>query len=154
MNRKMEKKGVSPEDHRDFSRELGRALTYLYRSRRKFMGERLREYGFTGIMYMILLHLEHHPGASQDSIAQHMYLDKCNVARRTKKMEELGYIRRETDQNDRRQNNIYLTEQGEALLPTIRSYLSQWGDGVSQALTAKEKATLLSLITRMTGQDR
>ena len=47
---------------------------------------------------MILLHVDRHPGASQDSIANHMYIDKCNVARRTKKLEELGYIRRETDQ--------------------------------------------------------
>ena len=42
-----------------------------------------------------------------------MYIDKCNVARRTKKLEELGYIRRETGKVDRRQNNLYLTEEGE-----------------------------------------
>ncbi len=150
----MEKETAFRAFQGDFSRELGRALSYLYRSRRKFMGERLREYGFAGIMYMILLHLEHHPGASQDSIAQHMYLDKCNVARRTKKLEELGYIRREIDQSDRRQHNIYLTKQGQELLPTIRSYLSEWGQSVSQALTSREKETLISLITKMTGQNR
>ena len=32
-------------DSRFFIREFGRTLTFLYRSRAKFMGERLRDYG-------------------------------------------------------------------------------------------------------------
>ena len=122
-----EEQQFSPELSKDFTRELGRAVTCLHRSRSKFMGERLREHGFSGAMYMILLHVDRHPGASQDSIANHMYIDKCNVARRTKKLEELGYIRRETDQADRRQNNLYLTDKGRELVPVIKTYLSQWG---------------------------
>ena len=72
-----------------FTRELGRAVTFLSRSRKRFMNERLRDYGFSGAMYMILLHIERHPGTTQDSIANHMFIDKCNVARRTKKLEAL-----------------------------------------------------------------
>ena len=63
-----------------FTRELGRAVTFLSRSRKRFMNERLRDYGFSGAMYMILLHIERHPGTTQDSIANHMFIDKCNVA--------------------------------------------------------------------------
>ena len=74
-----------------FTRELGRAVTFLHRSRSRFMSERLRDYGFSGAMYLILLHIERHPGTTQDSIANHMFIDKCNVARRTKKLETLGY---------------------------------------------------------------
>ena len=133
-----------------FSRELGRALTYLNRSRKKFMGEKLREQGFTGAMYMILLHVDRNPGASQDSIATHMYLDKCTVARRTKKLEELGYLYRETDPEDRRQNQLYLTDKGRALAPTIRGYLRQWGETVTGGMTDEEKSTLLALLTKMT----
>lgn len=142
------------KEHGQFSRELGRALTFLYRGRRKFMGESLKEYDFVGAMYMILLHVDRHPGASQDSIASHMYLEKCNVTRRTKKLEELGYLYRETDQSDRRQNKLYLTEKGKALAPVIRSRLGSWGDQVSAELTEEEKRTLLALLTKMTGQDK
>lgn len=139
------------EQPRDFTRELGRAVTFMYRNRSKFMGERLREYGFSGAMYMMLLHVDLHPGATQDSIATHMYIDKSNVARRIKQLEELGYIRRETDLSDRRQNNLYLTERGKELIPLIRKYLSQWGQSISAGLTEAELDTLLSLLTRMTG---
>ena len=147
-----EEQQFSPELSKDFTRELGRAVTCLHRSRSKFMGERLREHGFSGAMYMILLHVDRHPGASQDSIANHMYIDKCNVARRTKKLEELGYIRRETDQADRRQNNLYLTDKGRELVPVIKTYLSQWGQGMTESLSEKEKDTLITLLTKMTGQ--
>ena len=141
-------------DSRFFIREFGRTLTFLYRSRAKFMGERLRDYGFSGAMYMILLHVDRHPGASQDSIANHMFIDKCNVARRTKKLEALGYLYRETNQNDRRQNNLYLTEKGRELVPIIRSYMGQWGREITAGLTDEERTTLIGLLTKMTGQDR
>lgn len=149
---------MTPKDdsleHGRFTRELGRALTFLYRSRKKFMTESLKEYDFTGAMYLILLHAGRHPGASQDSIASHLYLDKCTVARRTKRLEELGCLYRETDQADRRQNKLYLTDKGQALLPVIRNYLGQWGENVTAELTPEEKTTLLRLLTKMTGQDK
>ena len=124
-----------------FSRELGRAITFLIRGRTRFM-------------YLILLHLEHHPGATQDSIANHLFIDKCNVARRTKKLETLGYLYRETNQNDRRENHLYLTDKGRELVPTIREYLGQWGRSITADLTDTECAELLALLTKMTGQDR
>lgn len=140
------------EQPRDFARELGRAVTCLYRGRSKFLGERLREYGVSGPMYMMLLHVDRRPGATQDSIATHMYIDKSNVARRIKQLEELGYIRRETDRTDRRQNNLYLTDRGRELIPLIKTYLSQWGRSVSLNLTEEEQGELLSLLAKMTGQ--
>lgn len=137
-----------------FTRELGRAVTFLHRSRKQFMSERLRDYGFSGAMFLILLHIERHPGSTQDSIANHLFIDKCNVARRTKKLESLGYLYRETDQNDRRQNNLYLTDRGRELVPVIRSYLAQWGEKITEGLSEEECATLIALLTKMTGQDR
>ncbi len=148
----MEGKAKTTARQDEFVREFGRALTCLQRSRSKFMGECLRDYGFSGAMYMILLHVSRHPGASQDSIANHMYINKCNVARHTKKLELLGYLHRETNQADRRQNSLYLTEKGSQLAPVIRGYLGQWGKEMTADLQEDERATLLSLLVKMTGQ--
>ncbi len=148
----MKSNTLDADRNRDFARDLGRFVTFLQHSRRKFMGERLREYDFSGAMYTILLHVDRHPGATQDSISTHMYIDKCNVARRTKKLEELGYIRRETDPGDRRQNNLYLTPKGQKLVPVIREYLAQWGEKTAAALSEEEREILLLLLSKMTGQ--
>ncbi len=134
---------------REYERELGRAITYLNQSRKRFMGERLREYGFSGAMYSILLHVNRHPGTTQDNIATYMYIDKSNVARRIKQLEELGYIRREVDAADRRQNNLYLTESGATLVPVIREYLSQWVRNVTKSLSGEERERLLELLLKI-----
>ncbi len=139
---------VKLRESSSFSRDLGRTLTFLMRSRKRFMGEKLREYGLSGGMYMILLHVDRHPGSSQDAVSGHLYLDKCSVARKVKKLEELGYLYRETDQSDRRQNKLYLTESGQGLTPTIRKYLGQWGNEVTAPLTGVEKETLITLLMK------
>lgn len=132
-----------------FERDLGRSLTFLYRHRRKFMTERLRAYGLCGAMYMMVLHVSRHPGATQDHLANHMCIDKSNVARRVKQLEDLHYLRRETDPADRRQNNLFLTPEGEALLPVIRKNLSEWGRSISAGLTAEERRTLQKLLSKI-----
>lgn len=129
----------APAAQRSFERDLSRSLTFLYRHRRKFMSERLREYSLSGVMYMVVLHVSRHPGATQDSIATHMCIDKSNVARRVKQLEDLHYLRRETDPADRRQNNLFLTPEGEKLLPVIRGYLSEWGHSVTTGLSVDER---------------
>ena len=132
-----------------FERDLGRALTFLYRHRRKFMTERLRSYGLCGAMYMMVLHVARHPGTTQDSIANHMCVDKSNVARRVKQLEDLGLLRREVDPADRRQNNLFLTEAGEQLLPVIRQNLSEWGHSITKDLTPKEREALHELLGKV-----
>ena len=138
----------TPREAGSFSRDLGRTLTYLLRSRKRFMGEKLREYGFSGGMYMIVLHVDRNPGLSQDAVAGHLYIDKCSVARKVKKLEELGCLYRETDPSDRRQNKLFLTDRGRELAPAIRKYLGQWGDEVTSGLTESEKETLITLLMK------
>lgn len=137
----------------DFPRQLSRSITFLHRQRQKYMSERLKQYGFVGAMHMILLHIGRHPGTTQDAIVSHMFIDKCNVARRTKKLEELGYIRRETGKQDRRQNNLYITEEGEKLVPVIRGYLREWAKSVTHDLNDEERILLLNLLDRMLHTD-
>jgi len=133
----------------EFSRQLSRLVVHLNRMRKRFMGEHLRCYGLGGSMYMFLTALDHNPGASQDFLVNHFYLDKGNVARSAKKLEELGYIRREVDSNDRRQYNLYLTEKGEQILPVIRGYIVEWSGYLTENMTEEECRNALALLTKM-----
>lgn len=138
------------ENDFQFERDFGRSLTYLDRHRRKFMNDRLREYGLCGAMYSILLHVGRFPGTTQEHIVCRMRYDKSNVARRVKQLEELSYLRRETNPNDRRQNNLFLTPQGEQLVPVIENALSQWAQNATSALTPPERDTLHDLLSKLT----
>ena len=39
-------------------------------------------------------------------------------------------------------------------MPVIKTYLSQWGQGMTESLSEKEKDTLITLLTKMTGQNK
>lgn len=136
-------------DPAEYPRVLGRTITYLHRQKIKFMNDHLKEYELFGAMHMIINYVGRHPGTSQDAIVSNMNIDKCTVARRTKRLEELGYLYRETDAIDRRQNNLYLTDKGEEILPSIRKYLMQWSEVVSQKLAPEERDTLISLLEKI-----
>ena len=133
----------------DFSRQLSRLIVHLNRMRKRFMNERLRGYDLGGALYMFLTALDHNPGASQDFLVNHFYMDKGNVARGAKKLENLGYIRRETDPEDRRQYRLYLTDEGRELLPTIRSYIQEWCGYLTEGMSEEEGEAAIRLLTRM-----
>lgn len=144
-----ETKDFARLDPQEIPRRLGRSITILNRQRKKYMGEHLRPFGFVGAMYMILLHIARNPGTSQDAIAAQMYIDKGNVTRRTKRLEDLGYIRRETSPTDRRKNSLFITDAGEALVPVIRKHLRAWAEGVTRDLNDDERIQLVSLLDRL-----
>ena len=143
-----EKNLTEPEQERlaDFPRDLSRSFTYLHRQRKRYMDDRLRTYGFVGGMPMILLYINRHPGTTQDAIVSHMYIDKCTVA-------ELGYISRETGKEDRRENNLYVTETGEKLVPVIREILQDWAKSVTRDLSDEERILLITLLERLIHTD-
>ena len=136
-------------DKHEYPRIVSWALSYLHRKKLKYMNNSLKQYELFGAMYMILIHVARFPGTSQDAIVNHMNIDKCTVARRTKKLAELGYITRETDKNDRRQNNLYLTESGEKIIPVIREHLGIWSDDIFSCLNDDEKEVLVNLLTKV-----
>lgn len=112
----------------EFSRDLGRAITHINRIRKRYMAGRLAEYGLGGALYMYMLAIGNNEGASQDFLVNRFCADKGNVARAVKKLEDMGYLRREADPDDRRQNRLFLTDRGEELMPIIGGYLDEWGD--------------------------
>jgi DNA-binding MarR family transcriptional regulator len=137
--------------HSEFSKNLGRALAQLNRLRKRFMNERLREFGLSGPLYMFLITLDKKPGASQDYLVEKFYMDKGNVARGAKRLADLGYILRRTDPADKRQNNLYLTEKGRELLPTIYSLLMEWSKIMTGNFSDSERDTAIELLERMLG---
>ena len=132
-----------------YARKLSRYSTFLYRHKTKYMNEKLKDYDLQGLMFMMVNYVHHHPGTSQDAVACHMNIDKCTIARRTNRLEELGYLVRKTDENDRRQNNLFLTEAGEKLVPIIKDNLAKWNALVTDELTDEEKVMLVTLLGKV-----
>lgn len=129
--------------------DLGKVITHLNRLRRRFMSERMRDTPAGGSLYPYLLALDRNPGASQDFIACHFFMDKGNVARCAKKLEDLGLIRREVSPDDRRQYCLFLTAEGADLIPVIRRYLGEWNEMVTSGFSEDEKKDVMRMLGSM-----
>ncbi len=136
-------------ENTEFTREILRYISHLERQRRRYLDEHLRDKKLFGSMYMVILFLEKEPGSSQDELGAFLGIDKSAVARKCRRIEDAGYIRREQSQDDRRQNKLYLTESGKDLLPLIRSLLQKWRKAVTAGMDEHDQKELLRLLENM-----
>lgn len=134
---------------KEFSLEYSWLLTRMNRMRKRYMSSKLADIGLGGSLYMYMLAINRNPGASQDYLVCHFCADKGNVARAVKKLEDEGYIRREPDPSDRRQNCLYLTPKGDEAMQVIFKHLGEWTDELTVGFTDDELRVARELMTRM-----
>lgn len=133
----------------NFDNDFGRLVEHLNRLRNNYMRAGLNKYGMNNAMQLFLLSLMRWPNVSQDFFAEHFYMDKGNVARNVRKLEEMGYIKREINPNDRRQYRISATKEGMELFPVLLNMLKGWSEHLSDGFTDEEKKIAYILMLRM-----
>ena len=131
------------------TRLLVKNISHLERHRRKFVNERLKGDDLRGTMYLALLCLHHSPGSSQDKLCSDLLIDKGNAARLCRQLEDAGYITRQQSPEDRRQNMLFLTEQGKKEIPVICELIDEWYVSATEGLTEEEADTLYRVLLRM-----
>ena len=94
----------------------------------------------------ILRFVARHPGASQQMIAQFGQVTTAAVNQTVKEMLKDGYLRKETDESDRRYSKLYLTEQGEALSRELRQMLSETDGKITAAIGAEREEKMIELL--------
>lgn len=117
-------------------------LKFIERYARVFKNERLQALGLSNRQAEIILNLLHHPGSSQDDIAERLLINKSGITRQLTVMEESGLVTRTVSPTDRRVTLVNLTEKAEALVPEIRKVNSQWADFMTEGLSEEEQELL------------
>lgn len=125
------------------------SMIRINRQRRRALRRALTPYGYVGCMHLIVLYTSRHPGASQEGIACFYALDKGSVARDARRLEDMGHIRRETVPNNRRQYQLFLTEQGEQMLPVLDQAFDAFQARLSASLSPEDWQTLTDLLERL-----
>lgn len=129
--------------------QISQILKEIQRSGRMYREEKLAPYGLTPQHGIYLKEIGDAPGISQEQLAQRIFINKSNVARRVAAMEEEGFIQRRTCGKDKRVLRLYLTEKGEQLLPAIEKITQEWEQILVQQLTDSEQQILEILLLRL-----
>ena len=84
----------------------------LHREWRNHMRKCALEVGIPDSYRMIIMYLTKNPGANQKALAEFASKTTAAINQTVKEMEQNGYIRKETDENDMRFTKLFLTQKG------------------------------------------
>ena len=96
---------------------------------RQFSRHYREQFGLSRSEWRVVAHLSQKPAVSVREIASQAELDKSKVSRAVSRLEELGYITKESSATDRRLVVLSLTDSGrdmiDALTPIAEAYQQQ-----------------------------
>jgi len=101
-----------------------------------------------GQLPMLFL-IDKHPGLSQKDIAKKLGLEPGTVAVIIKRFEKKGLIVRKTDQQDRRLQRVYLSNEAQALLEHSRKFVQELETEIKRILTEDEVEKFKHIVQRI-----
>jgi len=96
----------------------------------------------------ILATLQQQGELPQTQLVELMHTTQNTVVTWLNELEELGYIARLRDPDDRRKHNVAITEKGEAALERAETELRRLEDEALAGLSVEERAQLRRLLTK------
>ena len=115
--------------------------------RRRFE-QALAEHGLVLIHHAILAALSDFGPSSQQHLADALDFDKSHLVARIDQLERRGLVSRNQDPADRRRNQVALTSAGRELVDQLQRVAEESQRGFLEALSAQERQTLISLLSR------
>lgn len=137
------------ERRHDEKPSIWRNASIIYRYGQMYLARNLEEIGIGRGPSQVVPLIVKFPGISQDRLAATMNLDKGTIARAVWQLEDDGYARRETDENDARSNHVYPTEKLYRHAPYIADVMRGWYGVLFEGIPDEEKDKILSGLETM-----
>lgn len=117
----------------------GATLLYLIKQVELAVRSRLDEvagdHGLTALQYTALTVLERRPGMTSSALARNSFVRPQTMAQMITYLLESGLVRREPDARSRRQILIFLTDEGQAVLDSLRTPVREIEETMVSGLT-------------------
>ena len=124
-------------------------LNRVYRASILDRAEAFAAENLAGHQISYILQICRRPGLTHDDLAKRLLLNKSSVSRTVKIMVTNGYIRSETDPEDRRSKLLFPTEKAEAIYPRVIEYLDGWNESLTGTLNPQDQETLIRLLRHL-----
>ena len=96
-----------------------------------------------------ILFLSRNAGAGQKEIADFSHVTTAAVNQTVKGMLQDGYLRKETDETDKRRTRLYLTEKGTNAAARMRQSFEDRDARISAMLTKEKETELIALLDQI-----
>lgn len=139
------------ENSIDFEKSIGPWLGRTMKMVDYHMLENFQKAGLdlTKEQMVILKKLHTEDGLNQNKLAFLTYRDKSSLARLLSKMETKGYIRRKQNTEDKRINEIFLTEEGSVIYEKTRPVIKEMIETMESGITEEEKQQIIKTLKKV-----
>ncbi|PAF16933.1 MarR family winged helix-turn-helix transcriptional regulator [Terribacillus saccharophilus] len=99
--------------------------------------------------YGVLLYIQENPYCSQKEISDKLQIDRTTMVSHIDHLENLGYVERTKNPNDRRSYSLLITEKGNEILSSRWEYLTDIESEVLAPLDQQEKQLLKDFLNKV-----
>lgn len=135
-------------------RSVGRFISILYRRAQVYIANEMKAYGIGSGQFIFLSCLYEKEGISQEELSHLLMIDKGTTARAIQKLEQLGYVTREVNPDDRRGYQLFVTDKAIQLKPILYNILRSWTDRLVESLSEEEEDMIYSILEKMVTNTR
>ncbi len=115
----------------------------------KILFANIRDSGLSLGQPKVLDFLKDHDGAVQKDIAKGCHIEPASLSTILTGMEKSGLITRETNENNRRNLYIYMTNKGKAICEQVTEHFSQIEKKALSGFTEEEIENILTYLTKI-----
>lgn len=117
---------------------ITKQLIYMARKAQLCIGRRLAPYGITAAEEPFFMMVTHHLGATQEELTEMVGVDKAATARAVRSLEDKGYLTRQQDSKDRRQNRVFATDAAMEIAEQVHEELLRLDDEITKGLSKQD----------------
>jgi len=111
--------------------------------------ESMGDLNISPVGFAVMEVLNQNPGLTQSKLATAIFLDRSSVVPLLDKMENRGLLSRQASTTDRRNNHLFLSEDGLALLTRAMERLESHEARMAKLLNPDEYRQLIALLTKL-----
>lgn len=135
----------------NLERNFGFILNDVARLLRKVYDRRVRSLGLTRSQWWVVTHLYRSEGVTQSELADILEVERATLGRLLDRLEAKGWVRREADAKDRRAKRVYLTDQVEKPMRTMRSIAAGVRGDALSGLSPAQQDRFVDTLLRIKG---
>ena len=124
------------------------AVGRLHRIWEEYIRSVAREIGIPEAYTRIVMFIDRHPGANQKQIAEITGVTAAAVNQTVKELCAEGYVRKETDERDKRHSRLFVTDKGEAVASAVLKAFDRADRVLTEALSEQYEAAMIESLDR------
>lgn len=124
-------------------------ISIIDRHNKIYLDKKLKKIGLNSSHHFYIINIYKNPGISQDKLINMTHLNPSNITRALYTLERLGFIKKISNEDDRRTYNLYLTDKGIDIYPKIIEIVDELKNILLGDFSEKEKSNISKLIEKI-----